>query len=133
MFAISNDERTITVIPAVITFPRNNFAALFIAAAPYMGRLPCLNAFINTADAFGPINAMIASELPTRALFKPAFDNWLANIVVINAVPPTLSPEYVANFSDLSKSSPFQRFVASVILKMLSRGNVRFLILFRCK
>ena len=74
IFAMSNEDSTTTVTPAVIALPLNSFAALFIAAAPYM-LLPLLNAFTKTADALGPITATIASELPTNALLSPAFES----------------------------------------------------------
>ena len=64
-----------------------------MAAAPYIGLDPALKALINTADAFGPITDTTASELPTKVLFNPAFDNCAAITEVTNAVPPTLIPE----------------------------------------
>ncbi len=62
----------------------------------------------------------ISSELPTNALFKPAFDNCAAITEVTNAVPLTFIPEYVAIFIALSKSSPFHIDVANVIAAVIA-------------
>ena len=84
---------------------------------------PLRNALISIAEALGPIIATTASELPTKALFSPALDNWLATTLVTNAVPPTFMPEYVANLSALSKSSPFQTEVAKVITAVTPKAD----------
>ena len=65
----------------------------------------------------------IASELPTKALFKPAFDNWLAITVVRKAVPPTARPERVAVFKAALKSSPFHVEVAKVIIAVTPNAD----------
>ena len=82
------------------------------------------------AEALGPIIETIASELPTRALFKPAFDNWLAITVVRNVVPPTAKPEWVAVFKAALKSSPFHVEVAKVITAVTPNADAEVMIPF---
>ena len=84
---------------------------------------PSRKALISSADAFGPITETIASELPTSALFNPAFDSCPARTDVTNAVPPTFNPEAVAIFKDFSSSSPFHKLVANAIIAVTPNAD----------
>lgn len=107
----STEDNTTTETALVIAFPLNNLAALFIAVAPYIF-VPFLNAFTSVADTSDPICLTIFSEISTKALFNPAFDNCSANTALIKVVPPTFNPVYAAFLIAISKSSPFHTDVA---------------------
>lgn len=73
------------------------------------------------------MKATIASELPTKALFKPAFDNWLAIILVRKVAPPTVKPDFVAVFNAELKSSPCHVEVAKVIRAVIPKDEAEII------
>ena len=81
--------------------------------------MPERKAFTKTADAFGPIIRTNASELPTSALFKPAFVSCPVKTEVKKVVPNTFNPEPAAFCNATSTSSPFHIETAKEMLALI--------------
>lgn len=119
---MSTEDRATAVRPATTALPRRSFAALFMAAAPYIFE-PDLKAFMMAAHTFGPSALAIASVPETIALLRPALRSCWERTDTKKEVPATLIPHSAAFFAAMSGESPLQTLVQKAITALTPKTD----------